>query len=123
MFRSEAVLYISVDDLKRWLRIPGNYEGSINTEEDVSDDLDLAIAIGAASRLIDVSCNTTFDDPIPDAVKLACTIQAARFFKRRDAAFGVAGSPELGNELRLLAKLDPDVALLVSAHKVWWGAV
>jgi hypothetical protein len=60
---------------------------------------------------------------VPSAVKTACLIQAARFFVRRDAAFGVAGSPEAGSELRLLDRLDPDVALLVSSVKRHWGAV
>jgi hypothetical protein len=60
---------------------------------------------------------------IPNTIVNANLLQAARFLKRRDAAFGVAGSPELGNELRLLAKLDPDVAIMVSAFKRNWGAV
>lgn len=60
---------------------------------------------------------------VPDVVKTACLIQSARFFVRRDAAFGVAGSPEIGSEMRLLARLDPDVALLLSSVKRHWGAV
>lgn len=60
---------------------------------------------------------------VPSVVSQACLIQASRFFVRRDAAFGVAGSPELGSELRLLARLDPDVALLLSSVKRHWGAV
>lgn len=62
-------------------------------------------------------------DAIPQAIVQANLIQAARFFKRRDAAFGIAGSPDMGNELRLLSKLDPDVALLVAAYRRNWGAV
>jgi hypothetical protein len=46
-----------------------------------------------------------------DTVKQATLLQASRFLKRRDAPFGVAGSPELGSEMRLLAKVDPDVAV------------
>lgn len=60
---------------------------------------------------------------VPNAVKMACLIQSARFFVRRDAAFGVAGSPEIGSELRLLDRLDPDVALLLTSVKRHWGAV
>lgn len=60
---------------------------------------------------------------VPSAVKTACLIQAARFFARRDAAFGVAGSPEVGSEVRLLDRLDPDVALLLTSVKRHWGAV
>lgn len=50
---------------------------------------------------------------VPTAIKLATKLQAARFFKRQDAPFGVAGSPELGSEMRLLARVDPDVAVSV----------
>ena len=58
---------------------------------------------------------------VPDAVKQATLLQASRFFKRRDAAFGVAGSPELGSELRLLAKVDPDVDVVLGPYRRWWG--
>ena len=60
---------------------------------------------------------------VPDAVKTACLLQAGRLFKRRDAPFGVAGSPQLGSEMRLLAKLDPDVEVTLRAYRRWWGAV
>lgn len=48
---------------------------------------------------------------VPVPVQQATLLQASRLFKRRDAPFGVAGSPEMGSELRLLAKVDPDVAV------------
>lgn len=60
---------------------------------------------------------------VPAAVKQATLLQASRFFKRRDAPFGVAGSPEVGSELRLLAKVDPDVAVVLAPYVRWWGAV
>jgi hypothetical protein len=50
---------------------------------------------------------------VPVAIHEACMIQASRLISRRDAPFGVAGSPEVGSEVRLLAKLDPDVENLV----------
>lgn len=59
---------------------------------------------------------------VPDTIKQACLIQASRFHKRRDSPFGIAGSPDLGNELRLLDRLDPDVAVLLSPYRRWWGA-
>lgn len=58
---------------------------------------------------------------VPDGIKQATLLQASRFHKRRDAPFGVAGSPELGSEIRLLARLDPDVALLTNVYKRHWG--
>jgi hypothetical protein len=52
---------------------------------------------------------------VPTAVKLATRLQASRFAARRDSPYGVAGSPQNGSELRLLARVDPDVA--VSLHR------
>lgn len=48
---------------------------------------------------------------VPTAVEQATVLQASRFLKRRHAPFGVAGSPDIGSEMRLLAKVDPDVAV------------
>ncbi len=48
---------------------------------------------------------------VPAAVKMACRIQAARFAKRKDSPYGISGSPQAQGELRLLARLDPDVAV------------
>lgn len=59
---------------------------------------------------------------IPSAVSQACLVQATRFFKRKDAPFGVAGSPEFG-EMRLLAKVDPDVAVLLAPYRRFLEAV
>lgn len=53
---------------------------------------------------------------VPDTIKEACHLQTSRFFSRRESPYGVAGSPDLGNELRLLAKLDADVAVMVSRY-------
>lgn len=47
----------------------------------------------------------------PDAVKESTTLQSSRFLARRESPYGVAGSPQLGSELRLLARVDPDVAV------------
>lgn len=60
---------------------------------------------------------------IPDAIKEACLLQASRLLSRRDSPFGVAGSPETGSELRLLDKLDADVAVAVRPYRRIWGAV
>lgn len=52
----------------------------------------------------------------PGAVVLAAKIQSHRFANRRDSPYGVAGSPDQGSELRLLAKMDPDVAVSVGLY-------
>lgn len=54
---------------------------------------------------------------VPDAVVQAAVLQTSRLLKRRDAPFGVAGSPELGSEMRLLAKVDPDVAVVLHGYR------
>lgn len=54
---------------------------------------------------------------VPDTVKQATLLQASRFFKRRDAPFGIAGSPDQGSELRLLARVDPDVQVTLRSYR------
>jgi hypothetical protein len=60
---------------------------------------------------------------VPPSIEVAMWLQAARLAARRDSPFGIAGSPSVGNELRLLAQLDPDfrVALKPFVRK-WWAA-
>lgn len=60
---------------------------------------------------------------VPTAIKQATITQAARFYYRREAPFGIAGSPTVGSELRLLAQVDPDVAVMVRSYRRVWGAV
>lgn len=56
-------------------------------------------------------------DEVPPAVRQACLLQASRLLARRDSPYGVAGSPETGGELRLLAKVDPDVEVALADYK------
>lgn len=60
---------------------------------------------------------------VPDVVKQACLIQASRIFIRRTSPYGIAGSPADGSELRLLARVDPDVAVLLRGMSRPWAAV
>jgi hypothetical protein len=60
---------------------------------------------------------------VPAEIKYATLIQSSRIFKRKDAPFGILGSPEMGSELRLLAKLDPDVHVLLTGKRRLWGSV
>ena len=61
---------------------------------------------------------------VPVPVEQGTLLQASRFHARRFSPYGVAGSPEQGSELRLLAKLDPDVAVALGGGFVrWWAAV
>lgn len=47
---------------------------------------------------------------VPAQVIAAAKLQCSRWNSRRDSPYGVAGSPDTGSEMRLLAKLDPDVS-------------
>lgn len=53
---------------------------------------------------------------VPVTVKNATKLQASRFLARRDSPYGVAGSPDQGSELRLLARVDPDVAVMLRPY-------
>jgi Phage gp6-like head-tail connector protein len=60
---------------------------------------------------------------VPDAVKEACLLQASRLLTRRDSPYGIAGSPENGSEMRLLAKVDPDVDVALADYRRRSGVV
>lgn len=47
---------------------------------------------------------------VPAGVVGAAKLQVSRWSSRRDSPYGVAGSPTDGSEIRLLSRLDPDVA-------------
>lgn len=59
---------------------------------------------------------------VPAAVEQACLLQASRLVQRRDSPYGIAGSPQTGSELRLLARVDPDVEVSLRAYVRWWAA-
>lgn len=55
---------------------------------------------------------------VPVAVVEACLLQASRLSARRTSPFGVAGSPDTGGgELRLLARVDPDVQVTLEPFR------
>jgi hypothetical protein len=47
---------------------------------------------------------------VPTQVPAAGRLQIGRWAKRRDSPYGISGSPDQQGEIRLLARLDPDVA-------------
>jgi Phage gp6-like head-tail connector protein len=57
---------------------------------------------------------------IPVEVQMACKIQAARLFVRKQSPFGIAGSVELGT-VRLSSRLDPDVEMLLKTFRRNFG--
>lgn len=54
-----------------------------------------------------------FPVPVVNATKL----QLSRFAARRESPYGVAGSPDQGNETRLLARVDADVAVSLRGYR------
>lgn len=61
---------------------------------------------------------------VPAPVKQATLIQAAFLWGRKDSRFGVAGSPEFGNEMRVESALDRTAqALLRDYRRQWWVLV
>lgn len=96
----------AVADGKPWNRLlPGSTVASLPSHE----------------ASVEITANWGWTE-VPSTIQMATTIQAIRLFKRKDSPYGVAGSPEFGNEMRLLPKLDPDVALMVGAYRRWWAA-
>jgi hypothetical protein len=54
---------------------------------------------------------------VPGTVRQAAFLQGSRMVMRRDSPFGIAGSPDAGSELRLLARLDPDVQVMLATFR------
>lgn len=86
---------------------------------------EVGVTIGAwSSRPGHISVTAIFGwTAVPALVVTATQMQAARFYARRNATFGIAGSPDQGSELRLLERLDPDVAVALKPLRRTWTAV
>lgn len=54
---------------------------------------------------------------VPVTVTKACRLQTSRFAARRESPYGVVGSPQQGSELRLLTRVDPDVAVALRGYR------
>lgn len=144
--RQELAWEVEVDDLTDLTSLAVTVDGTVNTA--YTPGPVNAVSKGKAyTRLVFSSgvggySGYTYDGPyytatapnvvvtalwgwtsVPDTVVHATKIQAHRFITRRDAPLGVAGSPDQGSELRLLARVDPDVELMLSSYRRRWGAV
>lgn len=65
---------------------------------------------------VQVTGDWGYSATVPDAIREACLLVAARYFKRKDAPFGVAGSADHG-QLLTLPGMDPDVKQLISQYR------
>jgi hypothetical protein len=127
---------VAVDDIYdiTGLAVLGDLDGSGTYATSITVKYSLpknAIAIGKVVTDLALDNGTTSPGAIkvtalwgwtavPATILAATLLQASRIASRRDSPYGVAGSPELGSELRLLSKLDPDVAIMVSAYRRYW---
>lgn len=114
-----------IDDLGDATDLTVSVDGTALT----SDDYDLhpvnALAIGRPyTRIAVANCGTSVTlnglwgwASVPVPVKQATLLQAYRVLKRRDAAFGISGSPEVQGEIRLLARIDADAQVLLSGYR------
>lgn len=67
----------------------------------------------------DVSLTTRFGWlAVPAAVPAAVRLQVNRWHIRRESPYGTAGAPQEGSEIRLSARLDPDVRTVLSGGGV-----
>lgn len=61
--------------------------------------------------------------PYPDGVVESTMLQASRLNVRLESPYGIAGGSDSGSELRLLERLDPDIAPLVAGYvRTGWVA-
>ena len=76
--------------------------------------------VGAKSVEIVGSWGHNATGSYPDDINEACLLWAARLFARKNAPFGVAGSPD--NAMMTLPGVDPDVKRLLSRY-IKYGAM
>ena len=69
------------------------------------------IPVGAEYE-VSVTVNPFGWSAFPAGVVLAAKLQVSRFAARRNSPYGIAGSPQ--DQIRLLARLDPDVAVALN---------
>lgn len=63
-----------------------------------------------------------FGGDVPPVIREACLLQAARLYKRKDAPFGVTGSPEHG-QMQTISRIDPDIKELIAPYIRHWMVV
>lgn len=68
---------------------------------------------------VEVTAKYGWPTAVPAPVKAATLIVAAKIWKRKDAAFGIAGSAEFGSEMRILPG-DMDAERLLAAYRRPW---
>ena len=67
-------------------------------------------------RSVEVVGKWGYSSTTPPNVKLACKLQSARMFKRRDSILGIQGTSQFGM-VRLMASEDPDILSIINAYR------
>lgn len=75
-----------------------------------------AVSVDDTDNAVQVTARWGWSE-VPSAITQACLLQASRILARRDSPFGIAGSPTMGSEMRLLAKVDPDVEVALRPYR------
>lgn len=70
------------------------------------------------SYAVEITGAWGFGADVPAPIREATLLQATRLFKRKDAPFGVTGSPEHG-QLQTISRVDPDVKELLAPFVRW----
>lgn len=108
---TSAGLVVTVDGAalaaSDYLLLPRNADKKGRPWEELATATATVPTLGRGRRTVDVTANPWGWTAVPAAIKQGTLLQSSLEFASRNAPFGVAGSPDLGNELRLLAKLHP----------------
>lgn len=75
------------------------------------------IVLPVAACQVEITATPWGWTTVPDVVVEASLLQGSRFYMRRVAPFGVAGSPQDNSEVRLLERVDPDVAVMLRGYR------
>lgn len=67
------------------------------------------------AALVRITGRWGYASELPAVVTEACLLQASRLFQRKDAPFGIAGAATEMGSMRLLARLDADVEVLLNS--------
>ncbi len=134
----ERVWFVSTDDVAQTQSVPIVVSGD-NGSGEYASDLSAAVEAYPENASADgvpvrgfllgssapskVRVTAVFGwDAVPVVVEDAVLLQLNRLAKRKEAPFGIAGSPSGDGETRLLSKLDAGVALMLRGVTRRWSA-
>jgi hypothetical protein len=122
MVNPSTVLNDDDDALTDFTLLPRNAQHKGKPWEALMINPSSAVQPTGAERLLTITADPWGWTAVPTSVKEATLIQGNRLHARRFSPYGIAGSPDQGSELRLLARVDPDVAVTLRGLVRWWAA-